>query len=258
MDYPQSMDKIKALLLSLWAKFRVLKKWQKAAVILLAYVLLASVTGIGSSDSDSEKSTETASVNRVYPVEYVRHAVINPASVSVVFNVTNDGTQPVKPSCTIRMQDSSGTYKGWDIFEITDEISAGQTRQIVGQLTITKEGANFVDTFSGECKAKTSDSGTNVGKAVEITDIVNFSATEGSEGWYWGASFKANQKPMTQMDCEVKALDKNGKIVASTKYRGNTLNDGTVIGYGPDAASLVDASKSIVQSIKTFDVKCTL
>jgi len=251
------MDTLK----NIWKKFLSLKFWQKALVLFLVYVLFASVTGFGSASNKSEDSSSTStsqSVKRSYPVSYVRSAAINPATLSVVFNVTNDGTQPITPSCTIRMQDSSGTYKGYDIFEITDPIAGSQTKQIIVQLTITKEGADFADQFSGECTATTTDTATNAGKSVLISDIQNFSATEGSEGWYWGASFKANQKPMTQMDCVVKALDKSGKVIGETSYRGNTLNDGTVIGYGNDAQALVDASKSMVLSINSFDVKCTL
>jgi len=249
------MDKLKAI----WSKFLTLKKWQKVVVVVLLLSLIsAPFNGGNSSDSSSDDSSSTQSVERSYPVSYVRSAVVNPATLSVVFKVTNDGTEPVKPSCTIRMQDSSGTYKGYDIFEIIDPIEGSQTKQVIVQLTITNEGAEYADQFSGECTATTTDTGTNAGKSVVISDIENFSATEGSEGWYWGASFKANQKPMTQMDCIVKALDKNGKVVGETSYRGNTLNDGTVIGYGSDAQSLVDSTKSIVLSIETFDVKCTL
>jgi hypothetical protein len=249
------MDKLKAL----WTKFLSLKTWQKAVVVILLLSLVsAPFNGGSSSDSSSNGSSSSESVKRSYPVSYVRSAAVNPATLSVVFNVTNDGTMPIKPSCTIRMQDSSGTYKGYDIFEITDAIEASQTKQVIVQLTITKEGAEYADQFSGECSATTTDTETNAGKAVVISDIQNFSATEGSEGWYWGASFKANQKPMTQMDCVVKALDKNGKVIGETSYRGNTLNDGTVIGYGNDAQSLVDSTKSMVLAIKSFDVKCTL
>jgi hypothetical protein len=249
------MDKLKAI----WSKFLTLKKWQKVVVVVLLLSLIsAPFNGGNSSDSSSDDSSSTQSVERSYPVSYVRSAAVNPATLSVVFKVTNDGTEPVKPSCTIRMQDSSGTYKGYDIFEIIDPIEGSQTKQVIVQLTITNEGAEYADQFSGECTATTTDTGTNAGKSVVISDIENFSATEGSEGWYWGASFKANQKPMTQMDCTVKALDKNGKVVGETSYRGNTLNDGTVIGYGSDAQSLVDSTKSIVLSIETFDVKCTL
>lgn len=249
------MDKIKAI----WTKFLSLKKWQKVVVVfLLLGLVTAPFNGGGSTGSSSNNSSTSESVKRSYPVSYVRSAAVNPATLSVVFKVTNDGTQPVKPSCTIRMQDSSGTYKGYDIFDIIDPIEGSQTKQVIVQLTITNEGAEYADQFSGECTATTTDTGTNAGKGVVISEIENFSATEGSEGWYWGASFKANQKPMTQMDCVVKALDQNGKVIGETSYRGNTLNDGTVIGYGSDAQSLVDSTQSMVLSIKSFDVKCTL
>ena len=248
------MNKLKAA----WAKFRELKVWQKVVVIFFVYVLVAAVSGIGESDDAAKSTTEKTSVERSYPVEYVRHAVINPATISVAFNVTNDGTQPIQPKCTIRMQDSSGTYKGFDFFDITDAIAASQTKQVVVQLTITNEGAEFADSFSGECTATTSDTGSNAGVEVFISDIENFSATDGSEGWYWGASFKADQAPMTQMDCTVKALDNAGKEIGTTTYRGNTLNDGTVIGYGSNSQSLVDSTKSMVLAIESFDIKCTL
>jgi len=249
------MEKLKAI----WAKFLSLKFWQKALVIFVAYVLFASVTGFGSSsDSPDSSSSSSATVERSYPVEYVRHAVINPATVSVAFNIKNDGTQPITPKCNIKMQDTSGTYKGFDIFDITDPISPSQTKQVVVKLTITKEGADYVDQFIGDCSAKTSDTGTNAGKSVVISDIKNMSAEDGSEGWYWGASFKANQKPMTQMDCTVKALDNNGKVVGTHSYRANTVNDGTVVSYGQNERWDADASKSVVLSIKSFDVKCTL
>jgi hypothetical protein len=249
------MDKLKAI----WSKFLSLKTWQKLliVIILLSFVS-APFNGSETSEPSAGSSSSSESVKRFYPVSYVRSAAVNPATLSVVFKVTNNGTQPVKPSCTIRMQDSSGTYKGYDIFDIIDPIEGSQTKQVIVQLTITNEGAEFADQFSGECSATTTDTESNVGKAVVISDIVDFSATEGSEGWYWGASFKANQNPMTQMDCVVKALDKNGKIIGETSYRGNTLNDGTVIGYGSDAQSLVDSTKSMVLSIESFDVKCTL
>ena len=248
------MDKLKAA----WAKFRALKVWQKVVVIFFVYVLVAAVTGIGESDDAAKSTTEKTSVERSYPVEYVRHAVINPATISVAFNVTNDGTQPIQPKCTIRMQDLSRTYKGFDFFDITDAIAASQTKQVVVQLTITNEGAEFADSFSGECTATPSDTGSNAGVEVFISDIENFSATDGSEGWYWGASFKADQAPMTQMDCTVKALDNAGKEIGTTTYRGNTLNDGTVIGYGSNSQSLVDSTKSMVLAIESFDIKCTL
>ena len=244
------------ILKKIWEKFRSLKKWQKALTIFIAYVLIASVAGLGSS-SDSNTSSAT-SVERTYPAEYVRHSVINPATIAVAFNVTNDGTQPVKPTCKVKMQDASGTYKGWDVVDFTKSISPNQTQEVVVQLTITKEGANFANQFSADCTATTTDSGTNAGKEVVISEVRNLSATDASEGWYWIASFKANQPPHTQMDCTVKAFNASGKVVASTSYRGVALNDGTVTEYGGSDKQLVDSTKSVVQSIKSFDVKCTL
>lgn len=250
------MDKLKAL----WTRFLILKLWQKALVVLLAYVLIASVTGIGGSSDSPKSSTESSSSvqERSYPVEYLSHADINPATVSVRFGIKNDGTRPITPTCKIKMSDSSGTYSGYDFFDITDPIAAGVTKQVVVQLTITKEGSAYVDKFTGSCTAKTSDTGTSAGKEVVISGIENMSATDGSEGWYWMAQFKADQQPMTQMDCVVKALDKSGNVVGEIAFRGNTLNNGYVTSYGQNERSDVDASKAVVLSIKSFDVKCTL
>lgn len=248
------MDKLKAL----WTKFLSLKKWQKAVVILVIYMLIASVTGIGSSSDSSSDSNSGASQTRSYPVEYVRHAVINPATIAVAFLVKNDGTQPVRPNCKIKMQDVSGTYKGYDYVDFKEDIAPSQSKEAVIQLTVTKEGAAFADQFFGECTATTTDAGTNAGKEVVISEIKNMSATDGSEGWYWGASFKANQEPMTQMDCTVTALDKAGNVVGTHSYRANTVNDGTVVSYGQNERWDVDASKSMVLSIAQMKVKCTL
>jgi len=232
--------------------------FKKRYIALLVIILYFISTLTNSSDNSTETTKPSSTQTRSYPVKYLSHADINPAVVSVRFSVTNDGTQPITPSCKIKMQDSSGVYKGYDYFDITDPIAVGQSKQVVVQLTITKEGASFVDQFVGDCTAETSDTGTSSGTEVIISDIENFSATDASEGWYWGASFKANQQPMTQMDCVVKAIDKSNKVIGETSYRANTLNDGTVIGYGSNAQSLVDSTKSIVLAIKSFDVKCTL
>lgn len=237
------------------------KPWfkKKRFVIPLALVVLAGIGSFsGGSDNSKDSSSSTSnSSERSYPVTFVRSAVVNPAALSVVFSVTNDGTESVSPSCTIRMQDSGGTYKGFDFFDITNPISAGQTKQIVVQLTITKEGAQYADQFSGECTASTNDTGTSAGKAVIISDIKNCSDSD-EDGWYWGACFKSDQAPMTQMDCTVKGLDSNGKEVGTHSYRANTVNEGTVVSYGQDVLWYVVSNKATVQSIKSFDVKCTL
>ena len=161
------MDNLKAI----WAKFLTLKTWQKA-VIVIVLLSLVSAPFHGGKSSDSGDSGSSASVQeRSYPVEYLSHADINPATVSVRFGIKNDGTQPITPTCKIKMSDASGTYSGYDFFDITDPIPAGVQKQVVVQLTITNEGSAYVDTFTGNCTAKTSDTGSSVGKAVVISNI---------------------------------------------------------------------------------------
>jgi hypothetical protein len=262
------MDKLKAL----WTRFLILKLWQKALVVFLAYVLIASITGIGGSSETPKSSTESSSSvqERSYPVEYLSHADINPATVSVRFGVKNDGTQPITPTCKIKMSDSSGTYSGYDFFDITDPIAAGVTKQVVVQLTITNEGSAYVDKFTGSCTAKTSDTASSAGQAVVISNIEDaswgddqYELDENKEfpedaGFWYGPSFKVNQPRMTQMDCSWTAFDKNGEVVGTHSFRANTLNDGTVTSYGPDEKWYIDSTQKIVNSVKSYDVKCTL
>jgi hypothetical protein len=261
------MDKLKAI----WSKFLTLKLWQKAVVVLLVYVLFSAVTGFGSSsDSPESSSSSYESVKRSYPVKYLRHAVINPATISVAFQVKNDGTLPVKPSCKIKMQDSSGTYKGYDFVDFLEEIAPNQSKEAVVQLTITKEGAAFADQFIGECSATTSDTGTNAGQEVVISQIEDgswgddrYELDENKEfpedaGFWYGPTFKVNQPPMTQMDCSWTAYDKNKKVVRTHTFRANTLNDGTVTSYGQDEKWYVDSTQKIVNSVQSYEVKCTL
>lgn len=250
------------------------KPWfkKKRFIIPLALVLLSaigSVTG-GSEDSSTSSSTSSAEVKRSYPVKYLRHAVINPATISVAFQVKNDGTQPIKPSCKIKMQDASGTYKGYDFVDFLEDIAPNQSKEAVVQLTITKEGAAFADQFIGECSATTSDTGTNARKEVVVSQIEDgswgddqYELDENKEfpedaGFWYGPTFKVNQPPMTQMDCSWTAFDKNKKVVGTHTFRANTLNDGTVTSYGQNEKWYVDSTQKIVNSVDSYEVKCTL
>ena len=260
------MDKLKAI----WAKFLSLKLWQKAVVVILLLSLIsAPFNGGGSSDSSSDSSS-SESVKRSYPVKYLRHAVINPATISVAFQVKNDGTMPIKPSCKIKMQDSSGTYKGYDFVDFLEEIAPNQSKEAVVQLTITKEGAAFADQFIGECSATTSDTGTNAGQEVVVSQIEDgswgddqYELDENREfpedaGFWYGPTFKVDQPPMTQMDCSWTAYDKNKKVVGTHTFRANTLNDGSITSYGQDERWYVDSTQKIVNSVESYEVKCTL
>jgi hypothetical protein len=250
------------------------KPWfkKKKFIIPLVIVILAIIGQFTSgSDTSTESSpTTSAAVKRSYPVKYLRHAVINPATISVAFQVKNDGTKPIKPSCKIKMQDASGTYKGYDFVDFLEDIAPNQSKEAVVQLTITNEGAEFADQFIGECSATTSDTGTNAGKEVVISDIEDgswgddqYELDENKEfpedaGFWYGPTFKVNQPRMTQMDCSWTAFDKNGKVVGTHSFRANTLNGGAVTAYGPDEKWYIDSTQKIVNSVKSYDVKCTL
>lgn len=248
-----------------WLIFRQLKTWIQVVIVFVLLGVIGALGGNGGATNDqntagssgSSSSSSSQAAERSYPIEYLSHAVINPATVSVRFGIKNDGTQPITPTCKIKMSDSSRAYSGYDFFDITDPIAAGVTKQVVVQLTITKEGSAYVDKFTGSCTAKTSDTGSSAGKAVVISNIENCSDHD-EDGWYWGACFKSDQQPMTQMGCTVRALDSKGKEVGTHSYRANTVNDGTVVSYGQDVLWYVVSNKSTVQSIKSFDVKCTL
>ena len=116
---------------------------------------------------------------------------------------------------------------------------------------------SITDIGGSSDSGKTSDTGSSARQAVVISEIKNCSDND-EDGWYWGACFKSDQQPMTQMDCTIKALDSNGAEVGTHSYRANTVNNGTVVSYGQDVLWYVVSSKSTVQSIKSFDVKCTL
>jgi len=181
--------------------------FKKNKYIILLVLSIFSATGIlsGCSGSTSSKSSvnSKANITRMYPVALMNAFPINPATLSVKFSVTNDGSESVSPQCKITMQDASGTYRGWDIFYLKP-LAAGVTQQIVGTLTITKEGAQYANEFSGECSATTSDTGTNAGTEVVVSNIEDASWGDDQDeldenkkfpedsGFWYGPSFKVN------------------------------------------------------------------
>ena len=127
-----------------------------------------------------------------------------------------------------------------------------------GQLTITKQGAEFANQISVNCVAKTMDSSSISGNEVPITNIEDCSDYDPSTNeWWWGACFKGvGLSPMTQMDCTTEALNANGDVILTDNYRANTLNDGTIIQYG--TGGFPTTTKSNVKAIKSFKIKCVL
>lgn len=75
----------------------------------------------------------------------------NPASLLIVWEVTNGGTKPVNWKCTFHAQDPSGAYRGFATFESTTPLKPGGPERHRGALIITNEGAPYVTEVTVEC-----------------------------------------------------------------------------------------------------------
>jgi hypothetical protein len=76
----------------------------------------------------------------------------NPASLRVVAEVKNSGNAEGKFNCTIRGKDSGSNYTGFDMFEAEVSQAPDEVRKLIGNITITKEGAAYVTDVSISCK----------------------------------------------------------------------------------------------------------
>lgn len=77
---------------------------------------------------------------------------IDPATLMVRVSVKNTSSVAGKPSCTVRADSTNHTYKGFDIFTYKEELKAGASTMLVGPLTITKEGAEYITGVTVDCK----------------------------------------------------------------------------------------------------------
>ena len=77
--------------------------------------------------------------------------VVNPAAVDVTLKVTNTGTSPATPSCTVNASDSSGAYTGINEGTLSGPVQPGQTVTTVMEITITHQGAQYVTQATVSC-----------------------------------------------------------------------------------------------------------
>lgn len=128
----------KDLFLKKQAKIR---KISVVIILIAAFFFLISIFSGSGSDVDSSNATKT---NASFTGKIISSKVINPATVNVSFEITNNGTDPDVPNCKVSVQDSSGTYRGYDfpIFNYPLEPKSSISGNI--NLTVTKEGAFFV------------------------------------------------------------------------------------------------------------------
>jgi hypothetical protein len=138
-------------------KKKKFKKWQ---IFLLSIIILIVIGAIFGEDtntsSPSPEVTDEPKVTFNYAAEITRWEPINPASGRAVFTIYNTGEVSFVPdTCTVRVQDDSLNYKGFDFVSgFTETIKPGG--KFVGNvvLTVTKEGAFFVTNGSVDCELK--------------------------------------------------------------------------------------------------------
>jgi hypothetical protein len=102
-----------------------------------------SVFGGSGGGSGGKKTTYTATSPD--------HVVINPADLAVTVRVTNTGKTAGTPQCTIDASDPSGTYTGVDVATLKGKVAAGATTTFVDNLTITKQGAQYITDVKVTC-----------------------------------------------------------------------------------------------------------
>ena len=86
-----------------------------------------------------------------YTAKVDNYAVVNPADLSVVIEVTNTGSKPGTPSCTIDAQDPSFAYSGVDVATLANPVAPGATTHFADNVTITQQGAQYVTQVTVKC-----------------------------------------------------------------------------------------------------------
>jgi len=124
------------------------------ALVITALIGLVIIGLVASSAKNSVKTDSTqseAAKDTSYQAEVLGYNVVDPATLRVSVKVKNTGQSKGKPDCTINATNSTGVYKGFDVFGMDRAIEPGQEDYFNGQLTITKEGSVFVDKVTVSC-----------------------------------------------------------------------------------------------------------
>lgn len=106
-----------------------------AAVIAIVVVVLTSRSGPSAS----------------FRARVADYTVIDPADLAVTIKVTNTGKAAGTPDCTVQASDPSGADSGINEGTMSSAVRPGQTVTTVMQVTITHQGAQYVDQATVSC-----------------------------------------------------------------------------------------------------------
>jgi len=87
-----------------------------------------------------------------YSASTTGYNVVDDATLSVSFKVTNHSNTSGDPTCTITAQSPNGNDYGTDQFQLSESLSPGQTVNSQDEITISNQGANNVTQTSVSCR----------------------------------------------------------------------------------------------------------
>lgn len=122
-----------------------------ALVIVLLIILSFCITLIAVDSVPSKPSTAPRYTAALAYNDGAAWTVVNPASVSVAFHITNTGNAPGHPTCTVDAEDPSYSYQGFDEGQLNSLVKPGQTITTTMLVTITHQGARYVTKASVNC-----------------------------------------------------------------------------------------------------------
>jgi len=110
--------------------------------VLFLIIIVIAIAGASHGSGKSAKYSATIDTNSFN--------VVNPATLAVTFHVTNNGTAAGEPQCTIDVNDANSTYTGADLVTLKS-VAPGQTVTSVDNITVTKQGAQYVTAGKIDC-----------------------------------------------------------------------------------------------------------
>lgn len=80
----------------------------------------------------------------------VDYDALNPATLRIHVETTNDGTKRGRASCSIDAHDPGRSYEATDLVQ-TDPIRPGETDRWFADVTVTNEGAKYITNVKVKC-----------------------------------------------------------------------------------------------------------
>ena len=117
------------------------------AMFLVGILIILAVASVVGDNSDSGSTRFNGIILDYQP--------LNPASITVEFQVRNAGTVSSGWECTVRAKDESNTYTGWETFVEDTQLAANSSTTGIGTIMIANEGSAYVtEVWVDGCKAR--------------------------------------------------------------------------------------------------------